>query len=457
MIATYNSQRGSVMMLAMIALIIMLITGALVLQLARGNLGAASANKERTIALQAAEAGIDFTIAQLELHPEQWATLIESNPDLFQNHRVGNAAFTVDPIEWQGARVARITSKGWAKEGGRVVSVVRTVRLFAGGWRYALFAEGSIEATGNSSVYGSMHSNSHLDISTAGITTGGSFNWTPLLPTDLAESYGPIDDARGRIPDEYEWAGADYVDLPDIAWQDFQDPLNFPGLGVTVYNVRQADEAHPKGTVVKEANGSYSYYWEPQAGGNPKKPTYNISVTVSEFNSWFTARDGNPNVIVNWLAGIPTDGGGYDYTLHLTGNGTITATLVVPDLPPSNSSVKLSGGVSFQPRLGIAILTDTVDMSKVNGTVDLGTPANPALVLATGGVQFGAAGTMQANGSVVIGGDPATSPDIDIKGNASFTWNPGFIDRIPEQWQNFFTGGSWSVLPVAWQQLGAGA
>jgi hypothetical protein len=160
--------------------------------------------------------------------------------------------------------------------------------------------------------------------------------------------------------------------------------------------------------------------------------------------------------VVNWLAGIPVPGTpNIDYQLKITGNGTITATLVCPDIPPSNSAVRLDGGVDFKPTLGVAIMTDTVDMSMCNGNVSLGTADFPALTYAGGGVQFRAGGTMSAQGSVIVGGDPAVPPDIDIKGTAAFTWNEGFIAKLPEEWQDYFSGGPSTTLPLVWQQLGA--
>jgi len=443
------------MIAAVIALIIMLLTGAAVLSLSRSSLRILSANKERTIALGAAEAGADYTIAQLELRQSEWATLVESHPELFQNHPVGKGYFTVEPLQWIGARKVRITSKGYAHQGGRVVSIVRSVRIGPFVWRYALFAEGNIAATGSASVQGSIHSNANINPAGAGVTVGGAFVYTALRPYDLVESYGNIYDTHERIPDNYELPQSDYVPLPSISWTAFQNPANFPG--VTVYNVRQADATHPRGTMVQEADGSYSFYWQPTAGTGGGKKAYNITVGVSDFNSWFVGRDGNTKVVVNWLAGIPAGGNSYDYTLHLTGTGTITATLVVPDIAPSNSSVVLSGGVVFAPLLGVAILTDTVDMSNVVGTVDLGTVEHPALVLVTGGATFSAAGTIQTQGSLIVGGTPGVTPDIDVKGNASFTFNEGFISRLPEEWQDYFTGGPSSTRPLAWQQLGGGA
>lgn len=444
------TERGSIMIAAVIALIIMLVTGLAVLQLARSGLKVTSASKERTVAQQAAEAGTDFAIAQLELHPGEWSNIVQTHPDWFQNHSVGDGSFTVDPITWTG-RVARIVSKGKAHQGGRVVSIVRTVRMLPAGWRYALFADGNIAATGNASVYGSIHSNANIDPAGAGITVGGSFAYTAEYPTDLVESYGNIYDSKGLIPDVYEYPQANYVPVPPIDWAAFQNPQNFPG--VTVYNTRQADATHPTGTVVKEADGSYSYYWAPT---QDKKGAYNIDVNTSDFNTWFAPRDGNTKVVVNWLAGTPA-GGGYDYKLHFSGQGTITATLVCPAINGSKSSVQLDGGIVWAPTTGVAILTESVDMSKVNGHCQLGTETNPALVFAGGGATFSANGTMDSQGSVVVGGSGSSAPDIDIKGNATFHWNPGFINKLPEEWQGYFGPSSSRTLPLIWQQLGAEA
>jgi len=359
----------------------------------------------------------------------------------------------VEPLQWQGRRV-RIESHGYQNQGGRVATIVRWIRIGPSSWRYALFAEGNIDATGASTVYGSIHSNAHINPSAPGVEVGGSFTYVPLQPFDLVESYGNVYDSHDRIPDVYEYPHADYEPLPSISWTAFQNPSNFPG--VTVYNVRQADALHPTGTVVKEADGSYSFYWEPTAGGGGGKPTYNINVTVNQFNAWFIPRDGNnEGVVVNWLAGTPAGGGNYDYQLKITGNGVITATLVCPDIPPSSSAVRLDGGVDFRPTLGVAILTDTVDMSMCNGNVALGTADCPALTLCAGGVQFKAGGTMSVEGTLIVGGDPSVSPDIDIKGTATFTWNEGFIARLPEEWQDYFSGGPSTTLPLVWQQLGA--
>jgi hypothetical protein len=354
-------------------------------------------------------------------------------------------------------------------------TVAVKVRLIPAGWRYALFSGGNIFAGGNSSVHGSMRANGANGIT---IDTGGSFNFYALNDLDAAETPGFIRDNANGIPPQYEYQrGPAIPDLPQIKYTDFQQTSLFPRA--RIYNVLPVDPTpgndpftdddvatDPSGGILPkvQADGSINWYYSYNVTKNGGQ--VNDQWTVDQFNAAFSA---NPSYLpglppkdyamINWRTGVDQNGDGVidNYRLHLSGNGTITSTIVVygdsgdPLNPNDNGSVQIDGGATFEPVTGVALVANGVDFSKLNGNTQIGTQANPALIYASGYANWGSNGTLTTVGCVAVGGSQLAT--VTIGGNSSHWFNPSFIDKMPENMQLVFTRPTYYSEWLSWQVL----
>jgi hypothetical protein len=213
-----------------------------------------------------------------------------------------------------------------------------------------------------------------------------------------------------------------------------------------------------------QADGSVTWYYTYSWSG---KGNMNDTWTVDQFNTAFAA---NPTYfapgtlpqkdypLVNWRTGVDQNGDGTidNYRLHISGSSSdnsITATIAIyGDTGIDSGSIMITGNPTFEPATGVAVVTHGVDFD-VTGNAQIGTAANPALVYASGWSTYKSGGSVSTVGSMIVGGDGTTNPDIKITGSETNTWNVDFINKMPVNMQNLFQNPSWAAQWLSWQLL----
>jgi len=469
-----TGRTGTVLAMTLVVLVVLVILGLALMARTRLALDSSTRERDRLLALNAAEAGANLAVYLLESEsdPAGWTNLLVNHSAELINVNLGNSKFDVQDLTWVSSRVVLVRCTGYSKTGrspqARTVAV--KVRMIPSGWRYALWSGESIYAGGNSKVYGSIRANGSGGIM---VDTFGSFKFYPMSLLDSVDTPGAINDASGGIPSPYENPGAPRDTMPGVKYTDFQSPTLFPNA--RIFNVLPADATHPATDIgggvlpVVEADGTITWRYTYKYSGQGQ---VNDEWTVAQFN---TAYNANPTyfapgtlpnkdyAIVNWRTGVDLNADGVidNYRLHLSGNGTITSTIAIygdsgdPLNPNDNGSFMISGGPTFEPVSGVAVAAHGVDFSKVVGNAQFGTQAHPALTFASGWSKWSSGGNISTVGSLMVNGDGTSAPDIQSTGSAEHWFNPGFIDTMPENMALAFKGPypPWAAQWLTWQVL----
>jgi hypothetical protein len=427
-----TDRRGYAMIAVVVFALVVILMGVTFFALAAGETRGALYRQDSSEAFYLADGAVERARARF-LADRTWR-------DGWTGITAGNGVYD---LAVRDTALAGFTSPVVIRATGRVHQAARGIDILAdlplSAFGFSLFIRGDADVGGNLCIDGSVHVAGEAD----------------LGPHDVHLACGTYTEGFDLIPPPVYTEGARY---PDATYYDVR--------GVDIGGVEQARIFDRNGVDITTAlgdslaDGLVSF----DAGANSWTYTFDSAARIARYfddaTGVFRRLAGDAAVVVNF-GGPPIGNPAGISNLIIDGDpaSTIHATIINTRFTGVTADQRTetrfwTGGLTtvrqvvWEPYHGLAALTH--DFQKQGGSlVQLGTTVNPALIYITGDVPT-------VNSNFVLDGSLVALGDWTSTGGPSITYDEGFLDLLPDYFDEWSPGTSGTLRIISWRETAAG-